>query len=202
MGLPQRTKTLTPAEYFEFERDASFKSEYFSGEMFSMAGGSARHSQISINTARALGNLLAGRPCIVYGSDLRIHVSATGLYTYPDASVVCGPIEFHDGRKDTILNPLLIVEVLSESTEAYDRGRKFRHYQRVPAFREYLLISQHEPIVERYLFNADGTWTLTSQTDLNASLTLLSLKIDLPLAMVYDKVEFDAPAPPPANGQI
>ena len=194
MGLPQRVRKLTPAEYLEIERAATYRSEYFDGEMFAMAGGSARHSLIKANIIRDFGNGLKGRPCTAYDSDLRILVSATGLYSYPDASVICGPLEFEDARRDTVLNPTLLVEVLSDSTEAYDRGKKFSHYRQIPALREYLLVSQEEPEIERFLRNDDGTWTRTEASGPDAVLPLPSLGVEISLREVYDKVEFTAPA--------
>lgn len=193
MGLPQRVPRLTPAEYLARERAATYRSEYFDGEMFAMAGGSPRHSLICANVMRELGNGLKRRPCAVYDSNLRVQVSATGLYTYPDASVICGPLEFDDKHRDTVVNPTLLIEVLSESTEAYDRGKKFGHYRQIPALREYLLASQEEPKIERFLRNQDGTWTLTEAAGLDATLPLPSLNVELSLREIYDKVDFSAP---------
>jgi Uma2 family endonuclease len=194
MGPPQRVRKLTPAEYLDIERVAASRSEYFDGEMFAMAGGSPRHSLISANILRELGNGLKRRPCAAYDSNLRILVSATGLYTYPDASVICGPLEFSDQRRDTVLNPTLLVEVLSNSTEAYDRGKKFSHYRQIASLREYLLVSQEEARIERFLRNDDGTWTLTEAAGLEATLPLSSLDIEIRLGEVFDKVDFSAGA--------
>ena len=153
MGVPQRVPNLTPAEYLAKERAATYRSEYFGGEMFAMAGGSPRHSLIKVNVVGEFRARSRHSPCTAYDSDLRILVARTGLYTYPDASVICGPLEFEDPRRDTVLNPTLLVEVLSESTEAYDRGKKFSHYRQIPSLREYLLVSQEEPKIERFLRN-------------------------------------------------
>jgi len=192
MGLPQRVRRLTPAEYLDIERAAAYRSEFFDGEAFAMAGGSPRHSLISANIIRELGNGLKQRPCAAYESNLRILVSATGLYTYPDASVIYGPLKFEDQRCDTVLNPTLLVEVLSDSTEAYDRGKKFSHYRQIPSLREYLLVSQEEAKIERFLRNDDGTWTLTEAAGLEATLPLPSLGIEIGLGEVFDKVDFSA----------
>ena len=194
MGLPQPIRKLTPAEYLVRERAATYRSEYFDGEMFAMAGGSPRHSLVCANVIRELGNGLRRGPCAVYESNLRILVSATGLYTYPDASVICGPLEYEDEHHDTVVNPTLLVEVLSGSTEAYDRGRKFGHYRQIPALREYLLVAQEEPRIERFLRNDDNTWTLTEVAGLDAILALPSLGIEIALREVYDKVDFSEPA--------
>jgi len=136
---------VTPEQYLEIERKADYKSEYHSGQVFAMAGASREHNLLVGSIVRRLGNLLDGRPCETYPSDMRVLVSATGLYTYPDVSVACGEPEFLDGSLDVLLNPLLIVEVLSPSTESYDRGAKFALYQRLPSLQEYVLVSQNAP---------------------------------------------------------
>jgi Uma2 family endonuclease len=188
---------LSPQEYLAQERLAEFRSEYYRGETFAMAGGSPRHSLIKSNTNRELSIGLKGRPCTVYDSDLRILVSPTGLYTYPDASVICGELEFDDQLRDTAVNPTLLAEVRSPSTEGYDRGKKFEHYQQITSLREYLLISQDSPTLERHLRNADGSWAKTVVTGLEKSLYLPSIGVTLMVAEIYDKVNFTAaPAPP------
>lgn len=190
MGLPQRQPALTPTEYLRKERAAEYRSEYFAGEMFAMAGGSLRQSLIKSNVVGELRAALKGHPCLACDSDLRIKVAATGLYTYPDASVSCEPIEFDDEQRDTVLNPVLLVEVLSPSTEAYDRGKKFEHYRRIPSLREYLLVSQEAPHIEHFLRNDDQTWTLTEVAGLDATLTLPTFGIQLLLREIFDKVDF------------
>ena len=189
MGLPQRVAELTPAEYLSIERAASYRNEYFRGQMFAMAGGSARHSRIKTNVLSYLNNRLKGQPCSTYDSDLRVKCP-TGLYTYPDASVLCGELEFDDEHKDTVLNPTLLIEVLSKSTEAYDRGKKFDHYRTIPSLREYVLVSQDEPMVQRFVRNDDDTWTLSAVSSLDQAALLSSIGIDLPLADVYERVDF------------
>ena len=191
MGLPQRIVVLTPAEYLGIERTATYRSEYLRGEMFAMAGGSPTHSRIKTNVLGELRSRLKGNPCAPYDSDLRVKCP-TGLYTYPDASVFCSELEFDDEQKDTVLNPTLLVEVLSKSTEAYDRGKKFDHYRTIPSLREYVLVSQEEPMIQRFLRNEDDTWTLSVVADLNQSVRLQSLGIELPLAEVYERVDFTA----------
>ncbi len=193
MGLPQPKIRMSSQEYLRRERAAEFKSEFFDGEVFAMSGGSPRHSLVKTNVTGELRNQLSGRPCTAYDSDLRVKVDATGLYTYPDASVVCGSLEFDDNDRDTVLNPTLLVEVLSPSTEAYDRGKKFNHYRRIKSLREYLLVSQDEAKIERFQRNVDGTWTLTEASGLEATLHLPSLGIDLSLREVYEKVDFSEP---------
>jgi len=143
-------KQVTPAEYLARERAASVKSEYFKGEMIATAGGSPNHSLIAANFIGETRQSLKDRPCAVFSSDLRIKVEATGLYTYPDATIVCGDLEFDDEVGDTVVNPTVIVEVLSESTEKYDRGRKANHYRQIASLKELILISQDQHGVEIY----------------------------------------------------
>src|SRR5437867_3079283 len=164
MRLPETARRLKEAEYLAIERRAEFKSEFFDGEMFAMAGGTPAHSLIATNLAREFGNLLKTHPCTAYNSDLRVKIEATGLHTYPDLSVVCGPLRFADQEQDTIVNPVLVAEVLSDSTEAYDRGKKFEHYQQVPTLREYLLVSQTEPRVEQFIRQDGGQWLWRAAT--------------------------------------
>ena len=168
MGLPQRVARLTPTEYLKIERAAQIRHEFFNGEMFAMSGGSPQHSAIKMNVASELRSQLKGRPCRAFDCDLRIQTSPIGDYTYPDFSVVCGELEFDDDQHDTVLNPTVLVEVLSDSTEAYDRGEKFAYYRQISSLREYVLISQKSPAVERFLRNPDNTWTLTAVIGLEA----------------------------------
>lgn len=158
--------------------------------MFARAGGSPTHSLIGTNLAREFGNRLEGRPCVPYNADLRIKIKTTGLFTYPDLSVVCGELEFVEGEDDTIVNPAVIVEVLSDSTEAYDRGKKFEHYRQIATLREYLLVSQKEPRIEQFIRQPNGDWVLREAVSLEASVTLPSLEISIALAEVFARVKF------------
>jgi Uma2 family endonuclease len=189
MGLPKRVPSLFVAEYLRIERAADFHSEFYLGEMFAMAGDSPKHSRIKTNVLTQLNTQLKAKPCVSFDSDLRIRCR-TGLYTYPDASVVCGELEFDDEPQDTVLNPTVIVEVLSKATEAYDRGKKFDYYQPIPSLREYVLVSQDEPKIQRFERNEDGTWTLTPVTGMDQSLRLKSMEVELSLAEVFDRVDF------------
>src|SRR5271165_4915242 len=153
-------KRYTPQEYLALERQAAYKSEYLDGNIIAMAGASREHNLITGNLGRSIGNQLEHRPCETYASDMRVLVSKTGLYTYPDVSVVCGDALFLDDEKDTLLNPTVIVEVLSPTTEMYDRGKKSGHYRRLASLREYVLVAQDEVHVERYLRQGDD-WLLT-----------------------------------------
>jgi Uma2 family endonuclease len=201
MGLPKRVIRLTPAEYFQIERDAPYRSEYFDGEMFAMAGGSPRHSLIKANLVGELRLGLKGRRCTLYDSDLRIGIAATGLYTYPDASVICEPLQLDPKDAHTALNPTLLAEVLSESTEAYDRGKKFGHYRQIPSLEEYLLVCQDAPRLERFARNGNGTWTLTAVEGLDQTLELPSIGVTLRLAEIYDRVQFDSEPTGESDGQ-
>jgi Uma2 family endonuclease len=180
---------LTPEEYLEIERKAEFKSEYFNGEMFAMAGAKQAHNLIVTNLIAGLHQQFRTRPCQVYATDMRVRVRATGLYTYPDIIAVCGEPRFLDEQRDTLLNPGLIVEVLSPSTEAYDRGRKFEHYKSLESIREYLLVAADRIHADLYTRQADGRWMLTSADKLDDSLTLESVDAGLLLADLYEKVE-------------
>lgn len=183
---------MTEAEYLAFERASDIRHEYLDGHVYAMTGASRAHNLISTYTAASLINQLRGRPCEVYASDMRVRVSATGLYTYPDVTVVCGNPQFADSALDTLLNPVLVIEVLSPSTESYDRGKKFQHYRQLESLREYVLISQDSPRIERFLRQDDGTWLLTDAAGLDASLELASVACTLALAEVYEKVTFQS----------
>jgi Uma2 family endonuclease len=188
----QRTTLLTPEEYLEIERRAERKSEYFHGEMFAMAGASYAHVVIVGNLSHELKLRLKAGPCGVYSSDLRLRVAPNGLYTYPDVMVICGGPQFADDRKDTVVNPVLIVEVLSESTEAYDRGKKFEQYRALPSLREYLLVAQDAPRIEQYTRQPDDRWLLSETSGGDTSIQLASVDCVLPLAGIYDQIEWQA----------
>jgi Uma2 family endonuclease len=159
-GEVAQKRTWTPDEYLAMERSSLDKHEYCDGEVFAMAGASEEHNLIVSNVIRELGNLLRRRPCKVYPSDMRVKVPATGLYTYPDASVVCHRPTFEDDNGDVLLNPQVIVEVLSDSTEDYDRGTKFKNYRTIPSFVDYVLVSQTEILVEHHVRQPDGSWLM------------------------------------------
>jgi Uma2 family endonuclease len=183
-------RLLSPQEYLARERSAEVRSEYFRGEMFAMAGASWEHTLIKDNLARLTGNQLDGGPCRVLTSDLRVKVSATGLYTYPDMVVVCDAPQFEDDVLDTLLNPRIIVEVLSDSTERYDRGAKFAQYRQLPSVEEYVLVAQDRPLVERYVRQPDNTWLLTAFSDLGQTFAFGTIPVQIGLADVYRGVVF------------
>ncbi len=191
---------ISQEEYLRRERLADYKSEYYRGEIFpmtpelrsdtsEMAGARAVHSAINANTIAALINGLRGRPCSVFTSDLRVHIPANTLYTYPDASVVCGKTEMLDNEFDTLLNPLLIVEVLSDSTEDYARNGKFRLYRSIPSLREYILVSQYEHVIASYFLNDQRQWIYTDAEGVESALYLASLDMSLSFADVYANLD-------------
>jgi len=179
----------TPEEYLALEREAEYRSEYFAGEVFAMSGASERHNLIVSNIVAALHTQFRKRPCKVYASDMRVKVSATGLYTYPDVVALCEEAQFDDDQKDTLLNPTVIIEVLSPSTEAYDRGEKFAHYRKLTSLAEYVLISQDKPHVEHYVRQPDNQWLLSEASRLQDTVRLPSISSTLVLAEIYEKVE-------------
>ncbi len=184
----QRDVYLSPEEYLVIERAAETKSEYFNGEMFAMVGASREHNLIVVNTTRELTQQLKGKPCEAYSNDMRVRIPATGLYTYPDVVVVCSEPIFEDEHVDTLLNPTLIVEVLSESTESYDRGKKFSNYRTVESLSEYILVAQDEYRIERFLKQADGTWLYSETHSLKGQVQVTSIQCVLTLKEVYDRV--------------
>jgi len=189
---PQPYYTLE--EYLALERAAEYKSEYLDGEIFAMSGASERHNDIVTNIVWQIRSAFRGRPCRVWGNDMRVRVTTAGLYTYPDVVVVCGAREFADDQRDTLLNPTVIFEILSPSTEGYDRGKKFAHYARLPSLTDYVLVAQEEVRVEHFQRQGDS-WLLTAFTSLDETLGLASLASDLPLNLIYENVEFSPASP-------
>jgi Uma2 family endonuclease len=187
---------LTPEQYLEIEREAEFKSEYFQGEMFLMSGAREPHNLIVVNLVSTLHQQLRIGPCRIFANDMRVRVTATGLYTYPDVVAVCSEPQFLDETRDTLLNPSLIVEVLSPSTEIYNRIRKFEHYRSVESVGEYLMIASERVSAELYTRQPDGRWMLTAANRMEDSLELQSVGAHLALADLYEKV--DLPAAPTA----
>jgi Uma2 family endonuclease len=184
----QTVPLISPDEYLAMERVAEIKHEYISGQIFAMSGASYEHNQITANLARALGNQLEGDDCDVLGSDMRVKVQGTTMFTYPDLVVVCGQPHFLDKEFDTLLNPYILVEVLSPSTEAYDRGEKFAHYRTIPTLRHYLLVSQTRQRIEHYARQPDESWTLHIAERPDAAVTLILNKLRLDLSAVYRRV--------------
>jgi Uma2 family endonuclease len=190
---------LTPEQYLEIERKAEFKSEYYQGEMFAMSGARFAHIQIVTNTSGELRQQLRGRPCQPLSSDMRVRVTPVGLYTYPDVVVVCGEPQFLDDTFDTLLNPTVIIEVLSESTEVYDRTRKLDLYRSLESLAEYVMISSLRVWVERHTRLPDGAWNYDQKTSLEDTIDLKSVDCHLRLADLYERVAFAQPPSPPAS---
>ena len=189
-GALVRQPRYSPAEYLALEREAPYKSEYINGQIYAMAGASRRHNIIEGNIYRLIGQHFVGRPCEAYVTEVRVKVSPTGMYTYPDVVAVCGEPRFEDSHTDTLTNPTVIVEVLSPSTEAYDRGEKFAHYRRLDSLMEYVLVAQDKVRVEHYARQGDG-WLLTEISDRDGVLRLAAIDCAVPLRDMYDKVDFE-----------
>jgi Uma2 family endonuclease len=190
--MSRQIKTyVTPEEYLALERKAEYKSEYLHGEIFAMTGASRKHNLIAVNAASLLNQQLRGRPCEVYVSDMRVKVAESGLYTYPDVVVVCGQPQFEDDYLDTLLNPTVLFEILSKSTERYDRIAKSGYYRTLESLTEHLLIAQDEVHVEHYVKQAGGQWSLSDLRSIDAAIELESIGCTLALRDVYDKVSLD-----------
>ncbi|MDZ4287434.1 MAG: Uma2 family endonuclease [Prosthecobacter sp.] len=178
---------MTPEEFAAFEEKSDVRHEYLNGDIIAMAGGTEVHSLISCNASGELWSALKKRPCRVYESNMRIKIEATGSETYPDCSVVCGTSKFEDLRRQTLLNPLLIIEVLSESTEIYDRGKKFWNYRHIPSLQEYVLITPTEALIEVFTRQPTDEWLMRVYEGLQAQVRLDSLDLILPIASFYAK---------------
>lgn len=189
--MTRQPKThITPDAYLALEREAEYKNEYFDGEIFAMVGASKNHNLIAGNVFSALKQHLRDKPCEIYISDMRVKIPAANLYTYPDVAVVCGESQFEDDAVDTLLNPMLVVEVLSKSTAAYDRTTKFSYYRTLASMAEYLLIAQNDYHVEQYTRQPDGRWMLSDFRTLEDVLQLDSVQCSLALGEIYDRVSF------------
>ena len=184
-SLPQHY--LTPEEYLAIERNAEYKSEYIDGIMYAMAGGSERHNIIVANLIISVGIQLRGRQCRVYPSDLKVRVPNSSKFFYPDVSVVCGETRFADDHKDVILNPILIAEVLSDSTAGFDRGKKFISYQQIASLKEFIFVAQDEILVEKYARQGDDSWVYTKVTDIDGEVSLQSVECIVKSSDIYDK---------------
>ena len=184
----------TIEQYAELEEGAPYKSEFIAGRIYAMSGGTPSHSLIAGNIILELGNKLKGGPCKVYTSDLRVGIMPIDVEAYPDVTIVCGEPRINPFDKNSIINPSVVFEVLSPSTERYDRGEKREHYQRLDFLQEYLLVSQHKPKIEHYVRQGDSTWVFKSTEGLDAAVTILGASLSL--AEVYDKITFPDVEPP------
>lgn len=195
LALPR----LTVEEYLAQERAADFRSEFLGGETYAMSGASRRHNQIVVNLVAALHPRLREKGCETYAHDMRVRIPATGLFTYPDVVVACGEPSFDDRELDTLLNPRVILEVLSKTTESYDRGPKFEHYRTLASLSDYVLVAQDRVHVEHFSHQGENRWLLTEARELSDVVELTALGCRLSLAEIYDRIALPAPpAPYPA----
>ncbi|MBA3600475.1 MAG: Uma2 family endonuclease [Acidobacteria bacterium] len=188
-ALPKKKK-YTPEQYLALEEKAEYKSEYVNGYIFKMAGGTEAHITISFNATKLFADRLRGK-CRAYQSDMKVWVEEVGTYFYPDVTVVCGERRFHKGKRDIVENPILLVEVLSQSTKEYDKNDKFFTYQHIESFQEYVLISQNQPAVQQYIRQTDGGWKYKATIGLNSKVYFESVDATLSLQDIYDLVEFE-----------
>ncbi len=188
--ITKEKKYISPEEYLKFERESKEKHEYYNGDVFAMSGAGFNHNVIACNIIAILHNKLKGTNYIPLGSDMRVYVSANGLYTYPDISVFNIEIKLQDEEKDTALNPIVIFEVLSKSTQDYDRGGKFKLYRDIPTLEEYVLVSQDTVNAEHYKKQQDGKWLLEEIKNIHDKVTLSSIECELELKEIYERVEF------------
>lgn len=194
MTLPAESRRYSVQQYLELEGAADIKHEFHNGEILAMSGGSAAHSLIALNVGAELRNRLKGKPCRAFESNLRISIPKSGKFVYPDVSVICGPLQLEpaDPKGETVLNPRLVVEVLSPSTESYDRRDKFDSYRLIESLEEYVLVSQDEPRIEVFLRQADGSWAFTAFSGIDATARFRSIQIELPLSEAFAGVDFAA----------
>lgn len=198
---PKHRYTLE--EYLALERESEVKYEYSDGEIFSMSGGTLLHEQIMGNSYDLLRTELRGRDCRVFTNNMQIKVPAAPPYRYADGSVVCGKVEVERfNGADLLINPILIIEVLSPSTEAYDRGDKFSYYKSIPSFREYLLIAQHRPHITHYVKSANGNWDYEEVNGLESSIQLSTIDCSLALSELYNGVEFTNESTDRSSGRV
>lgn len=194
-----RKPKLTAEEYLVIERAARYKSEFYNGEMFAMAGANRNHNRINENLSGLLFNQLRIGPCQSFSRDQRVLVDRTGLYCYPNLIIVCGEPQYAEIDEDTLVNPRVIVEIFSDSTEKYDRTTKFRHYQQIPSVQEIILVAQDEAVCERYVRQPDDTWNLFAFVGLDAVLEFKSVPLKLLLGDIYEGVKFPPPPPEPTS---
>lgn len=188
-ALPQKKK-YTPAEYLALEEKAETKSEYWNGEIVAMSGAAINHQQIVANISRILGNKVYGK-CRVFPSEMKVWIKKRAKFFYPDITVICDNPEFYKKRRDTIVNPKLIIEVLSKSTASFDKAEKFLSYQTLDSLEEYVLVSQEKTLVEQYVKREDGNWVYQATIEIESSVTFPSVKATLSLNEIYDLVEFE-----------
>ena len=190
IGQVHAQSWISPEEYLEIERRATYRSEYFDGEMFAMAGATRQHNRISTNLVSGIDHHLKSRDCNVYANDMRVHVPSTGYFTYPDVVITCGKEEFTDAQNDILVNPLVIIEILSDSTASYDRGKKFEHYRELASFVEYLLVEQRTPRVEQYVCQHSDQWLYRDIRGIDdQNVTIYAIECSLSMQDIYHKVD-------------
>ncbi len=182
-------KLISVPEYLEIERTSEEKHEYYKGELFAMAGAKKKHNQIVFNIMGEFYNQLKEKPCIAFGSDMKVQVKPDGLFTYPDISALCGEEKYLDAKEDTLLNPSLLIEVLSESTENYDRGKKFILYRELESLQEYVLVSSEYKKIEIYRRTANNQWLLSDVKE-DEPVVFETIQCSVPLKEIYNKVQF------------
>ena len=192
MSLQRALAVFTPEEYLALERQSEIRHEFLDGTVYAMAGESPTHSAICFNLAGALHPQLRGTNCRGFSPNMKVRAGEAGLYAYPDLAVACGEAFFHDRHGDVLLNPAVIFEVLSRSTQAYDRSEKFERYKTIKSLTDYVLVSQDRPLLEHFSRRPDGTWSQTELTGTDAALTLDSVNCRVALADIYDRIVFDA----------
>jgi Uma2 family endonuclease len=191
MAIANQQQRMTEAEYLAFDRESETKHEFIDGQVYAMSGASPNHNWIAGSTYASLYSQMRGRPCKVGPSDLKIHMPATGSFVYPDISIVCDEPEYGGEQSDMLLNPVVVIEVLSPSTEHHDRNVKFHHYWTIPTLKAVVFIAQDEARVERYNREGSNAWQMTIARGLDASMELPSIGCTLPLAEVYEEVTFE-----------
>jgi len=184
-------KYITPEEYLAMEEKAEYKSEYFQGEIFALAGGTASHSQIAVNLIVTLAPKLQAKKCRLFSSDMKVWITEKELFTYPDITIICDKPEFYPGRKDAITNPLLIIEVLSDSTKSYDRVEKFEYYRSIPTFQEYILVDQYKVHIEHFYYESKGRWIFTEYKSIDDILNFTKINFKISLKEIYNQIEFE-----------
>ena len=192
MSEPAAQKTYyTREEYLMLEDQAEYKSEYYNGEIFAMAVGSRNHSVICFNLNRRTGEAIDNKDCVGFDSNMKLDIPKANLFIYPDVMVVCGEIEFSENRNDILQNPVLVIEVLSPKTESFDRGKKFGYYRTIPSIREYVLVSQAEPVVEVFYKQDEKTWQYTAVKGFDETVEFQTLQCELALKDIYQKVVWE-----------
>lgn len=191
MTLAQETRYYSPQEYLELEVNSEIRHEYINGLIIPMTGGTPNHNQLALNFSGTLNYLLKRQPYQVFVTDQRLWIPSRKIHTYPDIMVVKTPLEYQEGRTDTLVNPVMIAEVLSKSTKGYDRDEKFAAYRTIPTLQEYILIDQYTIHIEQYFKTDNNQWIFSEFTDGNINLNLASISCQMTLSDIYDKVDFN-----------